>query len=49
MARLFSFGFGGDDIEQEVDEEEIATEHAQIPEHDDPVSKPQLHAMKDLV
>ncbi len=49
MARSFSFGFGGDDIEQEVNEEGIAAEHAQIPEQHDPVSQPQLHAMKDLV
>lgn len=49
MARSFSFGFGGDDIEQEVNEDGTVTEHAQIPEHLDPISQPQVHAMKDLV
>lgn len=49
MARSFSFGFGGDDIEHDVNEEGTATEHAQFPENHDPVLQPQLHAMKDLV
>lgn len=49
MSQSFSFGFGGDDIEQDFHGEEIATENARFVEHHNPISKPQLHAMKDLV
>lgn len=49
MAESFSFGFGGDDIEQDFNGEEFATENARFVEHHDPISEPQLHAVKDLV
>lgn len=49
MAESFSFRFGGDDIEQDFNGEELATEKPRFVEHHDPISKPQLHAVKDLV
>ncbi len=49
MAQSFSFGFGGDDIEQDLNGEEVATENARLVEHHDPILKPQLHAVKDVV
>ena len=49
MPQGFFFGFGGDDIEMDVDEDERPKRYAGTLEARDSALEPQLHSIKDLV
>ena len=49
MPQGFFFGFGGDDFERDVDEDERPIRYAEMVEARDSALEPQMHAIKDLV
>ena len=49
MPQEFFFGFDGDDIEMDVDEDERQKRYAETVEAHDSTLEPQLHVIKDLV